>query len=710
MYRLLRTCSKSALVLTVVLSGWCHAVSAQASARSIMLAFRDSIGAVRNVTAIRALEHRTLAIAHGDRNDPVIHLRLGFIGLRLGDLTRNSNDYRDAVGEFQWAARLDSTNALAWYGLGMAEFGRALTVPPAIRNMEAGFLHDPIGAAALDLAKSDRGPAPYPDGIARAALEALRRNTTGWTQFALDVVRDAAGSPGAATHDGVLAHARIEREFGVADSALRVIAEYLKVHPDDPAVLLEQARIRFIGGRTDGDVPWYRGLELADPATLALYRADLAGLTSDTVRRALAQASGAERVREMARFWRTRDELSPDGAERLRDHYRRLDAAHLAFPLAHRDTVHDVLAAVDIRGITMVRHGKPTAAHRLKLSGIPSNDTWWYEPRDDDSLAYVFAKYPKGDSVRLLPTVHQYVTKTIGAPGSHQFVDSARKAIALLADRFVTAGARSPDTWTFGYELALPANLSMTAIGTGPAGPQLQIAYSVAGKGIVPERSIDNFVYRLRLRAVLINSASDVAGAIDTTVLVVRDSWLPDDSLLTGRAVITAPAGTYVIRDGLESDDVGVVTPRQSVTLATLDSSALTLSGIALGRRSVPIAWRLASGDSAWIDPSLTFPRDEPMELTVQAGGLPPERDVPVELAFVRMPDSATALRAERTGTVGGGSSIRVDLADHHTRGVATIRRSISLGALKSGWYVVQVRVAVPNGASATRVRAFRVE
>ncbi len=695
------------MLLAAAPSRWAAAQVPQR--RQELLAFRDSLATVHDVTALRALERAQVRLAHTNRNDTTLHLRLGFIGLRLGDLRRNSDDYRDAVGEFQWAARLDSTQALAWYGLGMAEFDRALTVPPAIRNMEAGFLHDPIGQAAADLARSDVAPTPYPDGVAEVVARAQRLEEQPWMQFALAAVRDAAGTPGAATHDGVLARARIERSDGIADSALAVIATYLKRHPDDPTVLLEEARIRFIGGRTDGDVPWYRGLELADPATLVLYRGDLGAVANDTVREALAANDGTARVKAIARFWRTRDELSPDGAERLRDHYRRLNTAHNEHPLANRDTVIDALAAVDVEGRVVVRHGEPDATGHISLKDLPPNKAWWYFLPGGDSLLFVFAKGENREPERLLPGIHSFAENVIGDRTFHGLGDSARKANARMNDVLATRGAESPDTWSFGYELALPAAIALVAIGSDSTGPELQIAWSVPGNGVVPERAIDDFVYRLRLRAVLLDSASDVAGAVDTTVLIARDHWLPDDSLLVGRATLEAPAGHYTIRGGLESDGVGVVTPRETVVLAPLASPEMSMSDIALGRRGVPIDWPLAPGDTAWVDPSGAFPRSEPMEMTVQASGVPDDADYAVQLAVLKVPDSATAVRGQDEAALVTGSTMRIDFKEHHGHGIATIERSLSLGSLAPGWYVLQVRVAVQNGESRTHGKAFRV-
>ena len=57
------------------------------------------------------------------RDDPLIHLRLGFIAIRLGELGRGAKHFDDAAGEFEWAAELRQDWPYPWYGLGLAEAG-----------------------------------------------------------------------------------------------------------------------------------------------------------------------------------------------------------------------------------------------------------------------------------------------------------------------------------------------------------------------------------------------------------------------------------------------------------------------------------------------------------------------------------------------------------------------------------------------------------
>jgi hypothetical protein len=66
---------------------------------------RDSLAGVADSGALGRLEAATIDVAKQHRDDPLVHLRLGFIAYRLGELAGKSH-FEDAAGEFEWAAEL----------------------------------------------------------------------------------------------------------------------------------------------------------------------------------------------------------------------------------------------------------------------------------------------------------------------------------------------------------------------------------------------------------------------------------------------------------------------------------------------------------------------------------------------------------------------------------------------------------------------------
>src|SRR2546427_1653899 len=82
---------------------------------------RDSLALGTDSVALARVEATTIELAKQHRDDPLVHLRLGFIADRLGDLTKNKSHYDDAAGEFEWAGELRPEWPYAWYGLGLSE-------------------------------------------------------------------------------------------------------------------------------------------------------------------------------------------------------------------------------------------------------------------------------------------------------------------------------------------------------------------------------------------------------------------------------------------------------------------------------------------------------------------------------------------------------------------------------------------------------------
>src|SRR5216684_75022 len=82
---------------------------------------RDSLSLVTDSVALARVEATTIESAKQHRDDPLVHLRLGFIADRLGAITKNKAHYDDAAGEFEWAGELRPEWPYPWYGLGLSE-------------------------------------------------------------------------------------------------------------------------------------------------------------------------------------------------------------------------------------------------------------------------------------------------------------------------------------------------------------------------------------------------------------------------------------------------------------------------------------------------------------------------------------------------------------------------------------------------------------
>ncbi|MGH7584231.1 MAG: hypothetical protein ACREL5_13505, partial [Gemmatimonadales bacterium] len=89
--------------------------------RAALQLFRDSLLLSSDTVPLHALEARTISAAKQHRDDTVLHLRLGFIALRINELGGSKARVDDAASEFAWATELQPGWPYPWFGLGLAE-------------------------------------------------------------------------------------------------------------------------------------------------------------------------------------------------------------------------------------------------------------------------------------------------------------------------------------------------------------------------------------------------------------------------------------------------------------------------------------------------------------------------------------------------------------------------------------------------------------
>ncbi|PKL93489.1 MAG: hypothetical protein CVV20_03415, partial [Gemmatimonadetes bacterium HGW-Gemmatimonadetes-1] len=106
----------SLLLLAASLSGQ------SAAERRSLAALRDSLANVTDTVELRRSEAALIVQAKRNRDDPMVHLRLGLLALRLGELGQRKS-FDDAGSEFQWAIELRPRWPWGWFGLGLAELG-----------------------------------------------------------------------------------------------------------------------------------------------------------------------------------------------------------------------------------------------------------------------------------------------------------------------------------------------------------------------------------------------------------------------------------------------------------------------------------------------------------------------------------------------------------------------------------------------------------
>src|SRR5215216_4873555 len=390
----------SGIVAIALLSLIPRAIQAQTpSDRTALEHFSDSLASISDSSGLLLLEKRLIDSAKADRNNAVLHLKLGFVSLRLGEMGGHSH-YDDAASEFQWAIDLQPSWPYAWYGMGLAEYGVGDSQVSFVTGLKTMLGKDALTRSAVAFAKSAEVDPSFASGLVDLANTALRQRVNIKLGVALEALRRAGNTSAEAVPEVLLARGRVEREVGDGDSALAAFNGYLEHGQNRSLGLLEIARTDFLMGRFDGVTPYYEGAASDDSATIAGYRADLATIARDSVLREFDQQRGERRVRYLRRFWGQRDraELRADG-ERLREHYRRLFYARKNFQLTTNNRHYDIVERFrsgsrdfDDRGIIYIRHGEPSSRATYAAPGLDPNESWRYTRPDGDLIFHFIAR------------------------------------------------------------------------------------------------------------------------------------------------------------------------------------------------------------------------------------------------------------------------------------------------------------------------------
>jgi GWxTD domain-containing protein len=710
--------------------------------RAMLEHFRDSLAATSDSNGLLVLEKHLIQSAKADRNNGVLHLKLGFLSLRLGELGGHAH-YDDAASEFQWAIDLQPAWPYAWYGMGLAEYGVGDSQVSFVTGLKTMLGRDALTRSAIAFAKSAEVDPSFARGLVDLANTALRQRVNIKLGVALEALR-RAGKTGAANEPEVLlARGRVEREVGDGDSAVAAFNGYLQRGPNQSLGLLELARTQFLLGRFDGVRPYYQGAQSDDSATVSGYRTDLATIASDSIMSEFDQQRGTYRAAYLKRFWTQRDRLELRGeGERLREHYRRLFYARKNFQLTTNNRHYDIVERYrsgsrdfDDRGVIYIRHGEPSSRATYAAPGLEPNESWRYGRADGDLIFHFIAREDVQD-FKLVESVFDVLgfsdavrLQARGAPTNsmaEQLILSREQLSPIYrrlhgvghmsAGRYQSEERRAGQesialgTTTDSYELRFPlelkAHTNVLAVGSDSGKRQVQITYAIAGASLEPVTVTRGYLYTVRLRFVATDPRGQVVSTVDTTRYFVAPEPVPPKEHLVGRVAADVPSGTLGYRLAIQQgEEAGVTLPRDSVRVGPVTSAALSLSDLVLGSRSANLGWRRAPDDTVLFNPLRTYRRDEEMELYYEIDGLRPT-PYTVELA-VKKKGGGGGLFRKIFG--GGGAAIKLKFQEQATTPQVTTHRRLQLDRLKPGEYVLEVQVTDANGRKDRRTQEFRV-
>lgn len=730
------------------------AVLSQAPAdRANLEALRDSLSLVKDSVALSRLELATIEVAKQNRDDPMIHLRLGFIAYRLGELTKNKDHYDDAAGEFEWAGELRPDWPYPWYGQGLAELALGEHTAIAIENLRQMLGKDYLSKAAKAFARATEADPGFASAVVDLANTALTQRIRPRLDVALTAVRLAAASPAGRSPDVQLVRGRVERVAGETDSAAAAFRAYIDLAGDSGIGYLELARTTYLARRpSDGWIAYFNGARVArSPEAVALYRLDLSWIADSAELGAFdLRTAPGERAEWLNTFWSKRDAAEArDVGERMAEHYRRWFHANREFRLVSRHRHYDVTERYrssqlefDDRGIIYLRHGEPDRRARYVNPNVEANESWLYQRPSGDLVFHFVARDDVNDyklveslvdvlgfsrAVRASTTmdgqVSELYTSRQNFGALYNRIGNSQRAMGNVLATERAQGRRdillgtTSDSYTRHFDLPMAVVASAFVTGQGTAsgdstGQLLHVVFAIPGERLssAAAEAAGGLRYPLQFRLIVADTTGQVVAQHDTLRVFAARQPVRHPDYLTGRIALPVPPGRYVYRLLVATPDGGAGDLINGA--ARIDSLApdrFAVSDVVVGREGSGLVWHTPAGDTVRLNPLQRFPQGSGVHLYYEIYGL------------ARGAGYHTVVRLEREGgrslfgaigrLFGGGRSPVLLEFDAPSEGRLTrVQRGIELRDVAKGTYRLVVTISDPaTGASVTRTERFQV-
>jgi len=704
--------------------------------RAAIEAWRDTLNQTTDTIMLLRWERLTITEAKADRNNTMLHLRLGFLSLRYGALAGGPH-FEDAASEFEWATTLEPTWPYPWYGLGLAELDIGDSQVALVTGLKTMFGKDALAKAATSYAKSAEVDPGFVQGLVELANTALNQRVNIRLDVALSALRQSAASRSATNPEVLLARGRIEREVGSPDSAITAFTSYL-AHDGDPGLgLYELARTQLALGLDAGVPNYYAGAAFNDTLSVPQYRRDLAYFASAPELAAFDSTAGEGRATWLHEFWDGRDNASLRSPnERLKEQYRRLQYVRTNFRLAsvHRhyqieEIYHSGSTEFDDRGMIYLRHGAPSDRASYSEPGIEPNETWVYRNPDGD-LIFNFVSREDVQDFKLIESLMdifgystavqlQGASRSLSTNTTTEQLLSSRQNISPIYSKMKGAGGASvsrymteertqgrtsyergtsSDSYELQFQRPLTAAVQVLGVGRDQQGGMVQLVYAIAGGSLVGVSTSRGQVYPVRIRFALIDSSGKAVASLDTTRFFLSHTPVPVSEHLVGRADVHAPPGAYKYRILVQQgEDAGIVFPTDSVRVSP--DTRLAVSDLVLGRRDNHLTWVATPEDTVYFNPLESFKQSDEMQLYYEVYGAP--AGTPIKTEIVVKKGGGGGLFGK------GGSAISLKFEEPSAGDIDRLNRTLDLSKLKPGTYTIGVKVTLPDSYTNYRTQQF---
>ncbi|MFI5280722.1 MAG: tetratricopeptide repeat protein [Gemmatimonadales bacterium] len=755
------------MIRRVVLLATCalapaHVLFAQEPAERAQLdSVRAAYEAQSDTLLLIRREREQIAVARVDRDNAMLHMELGYLAFRLGEITRSHSRYNDAASEFEWATDLKPAWPYAWYSLGLSELASGESQIIVVENLRELLGLDYLSNAAHAFERAIRADPTFTRGIVDLAITAMRQRVAPHLVAVQAVLREVAAGPAGRVAEVQYMRGLIERRLEANDSALDAFRDYLAMGGDSGIGGVEVARTQALMGRVDSCRTWYfRGVTraLSDSAR-AEVRRDLRWIASPAELAAFDAAAPDSVAAFLHVFWERRDAADARRAgERLAEQVRRYHYAMTQFALASRHRNFDAAFAYtdttqtdfDDRGVIYLRHGEPAKRVHFAAPGFDANESWEYDrnPQDGDLILH-FAAVNDVSDFRLMESLRavcrsrsRYVEPlvngtldnprfgraTILAPTmdaqclesratlSDSYQRLARvpavSANMLANDRTVSLAmvheAVTSDSYAHHYDASLSPVVSWFVVADSNMRPELHLVFAVSGQRLHPVAAADGAVtYPLALRLVVTDSATGRQVAVLDTVRVFHSAQrLGSGAFLTEQLVARVPAGrhrwAFVIEERPAS--AGDAVTRQMVDVPAL-SNGFAVSDVVMGREGSGLVWRHSGGDIP-LNPLMRFPKDGEATLYYELYGLAQGSSVATRVRV--LPVGGRSLFRRLFGGGGGADLAYSTLTDSAGRSI--VRQRFGLRGLSPGRYTLQVELTdEANGTRIVRTTSFEI-
>ena len=712
---------------------------------------RDSLVGISDSIPLLAREQAIIALARQNREEPMIHLELGLIAFRLGEITGADRHFNDGAGEFEWASELRPNWPFAWYWLGQSELalGESSIIP--LENIRQLLGTDHLSRAVRAFTHAAQADPSFGRALVDLGVTALRQRISPRLRVAQGALRLSANTPAAEQPAVLLVRGRVERELGANDSALAAFRAYVSLGGDAALGTIEIARSLCALGQADSGVVAYFAaarMTVSDTARVE-FRRDLRWIATPEDLRALDALAPDSLEPWLRRFWGRRDVADARRpGERLIEQFRRYTYAREHFRLVSRHRHYDIAEVYrdttqnefDDRGIIYLRHGEPDARARYSDENgvVQPNETWAYRrPSPPGDLVFHFVARGDVQDFKLVESLLDAydfsVSGTLAGAGGipvDMFAGllmsrvnispmyerlarggSAGRSSLLAQERHAGQEAVRRGTTSDSYALRFERDLRPRVTSFTVAGPgglsELHVVFAIAASALEPfAASTGGTAYPLRLRVTVFDSAQRTIGSVDTLRVFHSGAPLASGSFLTEQLVVAVPPGTYQFHFVVEEANAerGGLVASEAVHAPTGDGG-FDASDIVLGQEGSGLVWRRPEGEVP-LSPLMRFPRDGTVTLYYEIYGLPGNSAVPTQVAVA--PRGGRSFLGSLFGRRNGVGLQYVTQTD--APGRTRVSQRIDLAGLRPGRYDIELELRHPgSGVRIVRRQSFEI-